>query len=154
VNGQNPCVASAGGPVEAELAIRNVLARVAQLADVGELHDYLGLFTDDAVWVMPANDRVGLAASERRGRDEIEAGVVERRAAGLQGPGAGTMHLVTTTAVDVVGPDDARATSCFLFCATGAGGPPPSVLTVGRYDDVLRRTANGWRLANRTITIE
>jgi ketosteroid isomerase-like protein len=137
----------------AELAVRNVLARVAQLADLGELDEYLDLFADDAVWAMPANDVVGLAASERRGRDEIAAGVAERRAAGLQGPGAGTMHLVSTTAVVVGSADEATATSCFQFCSTGAGGGPATLLSVGRYEDVLKRTDQGWKLARRSITL-
>ena len=55
----------------AELEIRNILARLAQLADSGDTDEYVSLLTDDIVWAMPANPAIGLAGSERRGRDEI-----------------------------------------------------------------------------------
>jgi 3-phenylpropionate/cinnamic acid dioxygenase small subunit len=135
--------------VAAELEIRNALVRLAHLADGGGADAYLDLLTDDVVWSMPANPAVGLAASERRGHDEIRRGITERTAAGLQGPGSGTMHLVTTSWVRV--DDDAHATahSNFMFLANCSTAP--EVKNVGRYDDSFRRTADGWKLARRII---
>jgi uncharacterized protein (TIGR02246 family) len=129
--------------------IRTLLARLAHLADSGDLEAYLGLFTDDAAWVIPAIPQTGVAASERRGVEEIAAGVRERREAGVQGPGSHTMHVVTTTAVDVQG-DEAVAASTWLFLADTTSAP--RVQAAGRYRDTLRRTADGWRLARREIT--
>ena len=48
---------------------------------------------------MKQGEGIGLAGSERRGRDEIAMGIKERRAAGVQGPGSGTMHIVATSTV-------------------------------------------------------
>ena len=131
--------------------IRTLLARLAQLADTGEVGDYVALFTDDAVWAMPAIPQSGLEASERRGRATIEAGVHERRASGVQGPGTNTAHLVTTIAVRYDGDDVAVADSCWQFIADTT--TTPRLQGFGRYTDTLRRTADGWRLARREITL-
>ena len=69
-----------------ELAIRNLLARTAQLADWGTLEEYETCYTADAVWSMPASPAVGLPASDVTGREAIIAGARDRRAAGIQGP--------------------------------------------------------------------
>ncbi|MEN3358154.1 MAG: hypothetical protein V7637_2136 [Mycobacteriales bacterium] len=79
--------------------IRSLLARVAQVADAGTVAAYLELFTEDAVWEMPANPAVGAPAERRAGRADIGAGVRARRAAGMQGPGTATRHVVAGTAV-------------------------------------------------------
>ena len=134
----------------AELEIRNVLARLAQLADTGDGEAYLSLLTDDIVWAMPPNPTIGLAASERHGHDEIAAGQRERTAAGLQGPGSDTLHMITTISVSLDGDEVATARSYFTFW--GSTSTAPIVKSMGRYEDTLRRTTDGWKLARRTIT--
>lgn len=136
--------------VAAELEIRNVLARLAQLADTGETDEYVSLLTDDIVWAMPPNPTIGLAASERHGHDEIAAGQRERIAAGHQGPGANTMHMISTVSIAFDSDDVATARSSFTFW--GDTTTAPVVRSAGRYVDTLRRTADGWKLARRTIT--
>src|SRR2546423_1266832 len=110
--------------VAAELEIRNVLARLAQLADAGDTEAYVALLTDDVVWAMPENPAIGLPASERHGRAGIAIGQRERMAGGHQGPGSDTMHVVTTISVDV---DKAGATataqSSFQYWGTTATAP-------------------------------
>jgi 3-phenylpropionate/cinnamic acid dioxygenase small subunit len=133
----------------AELEIRNLLARLAHYADSGETDMYLSLLTEDVTWAMPPNPAIGLPASERRGHDEIAAGQRERVAAGVQGPGSNTMHVLTTIAVEVDG-DRAIARSYFQYLTSTS--TEPTVLNVGRYSDELRRTAQGWRLSRRTVT--
>ena len=137
--------------VAAELEIRNVLARLAQLADSGDTDAYVALLTDDVVWTMPENPAIGLAASERHGRDEIATGQRERMAGGHQGPGSDTMHVVTTISVDVDSAGGtAAAQSSFQYWVRTVSDP--TVQNVGRYRDELRRTRDGWQLARRTIT--
>jgi 3-phenylpropionate/cinnamic acid dioxygenase small subunit len=133
-----------------DVQIRTVLARIAQLADSGDLDEYLSLFTEDAVWGMPDNPSVGMLANEKRGHAEIRAGAEERRASGLQGPGTNSRHVLTTIAVDVESDDRATVRSYFLFLVDTT--TTPSVRTAGQYDDVLVRTADGWKLSRRTIT--
>jgi 3-phenylpropionate/cinnamic acid dioxygenase small subunit len=134
--------------------IRSLLARLAHLADVGEVDDYLALFTPDAVWVMPVIPQSGLEASERRGVTEIAAGVRERRASGVQGPGTDTAHVVTTTAIafDGADPDTAIAESIWMFVADTASGAP-RLQGFGRYRDTVKRTGGAWRLARREIAL-
>lgn len=135
----------------AELEIRNVLALLAQLADTGDVDAYVALLADDVVWAMPANPAVGLAASERHGRDDIAAGQRERIAGGLQGPGSATMHVVTTVSISLSA-DGSSAAARSVFQYWGDTTTAPAIRNVGRYVDELRRTDAGWKLARRTIT--
>jgi 3-phenylpropionate/cinnamic acid dioxygenase small subunit len=135
----------------ADAEIRTALARIAQLADTGDLDDYLAMFTEDAVWAMPDNPAVGMVANEKRGHEEILTGARERRASGLQGPGTESRHVLTTIAIDVQSDDRATARSYFLFFGTTS--TTPTLRTMGQYDDVLVKGERGWQLAHRTITV-
>ena len=135
----------------ADAEIRTVLARIAQLADTGDLEEYLTLFTEDAVWGMPDNPAVGMTANEKKGHAEILAGAQERRASGLQGPGTESRHVLTTIAIDVESEDRATARSYFMFFASTS--TTPTLRTMGQYDDVLVKGERGWQLARRRITV-
>jgi 3-phenylpropionate/cinnamic acid dioxygenase small subunit len=124
-----------------EAAISTLIARIAQLADDGELGDYVGCFTPDARWDMPG--------APRRGHAQILAGGQERRATGATGPGSSTRHLVTTIALTVDG-EIAQASSYWQFYAMTAASP--ELQAMGRYDDTFVRTDAGWRLDHRVIT--
>lgn len=124
-----------------ELEIRNVIHRLAQLADEGSLEDYAALFTDDAVWG-------GGAFGVRKGKADIVAGGRERRAAGVAGPGTHKRHVITTTAVQVQG-DRAQSRSYMLFYVDCDKEPKVAVATA--YQDEFRRTPTGWKLAHRSI---
>jgi 3-phenylpropionate/cinnamic acid dioxygenase small subunit len=131
-------------------AIANLVAALAHHADGGEVSDYVALFTEDAVWEMPANPATGLAASVRTGRAEIEAGVHERRAAGVQGPGSRTMHVISTIRIDIV---EDRATAHLYWQFYGDTTNGGVLRSMGRYDDEYAKTAGGWKLARRVVTI-
>jgi 3-phenylpropionate/cinnamic acid dioxygenase small subunit len=132
--------------------IRSLLARLAQLADTGAVDDYLALFTHDAMWVMPAIPHSGLQPCVRSGVDEIAAGVRERRAAGVQGPGTNTAHVVTTTAVAFEDDGVAVAESIWMFIGD-TGSAAPRLQGFGRYTDKVVKTPEGWRLARREIVL-
>jgi 3-phenylpropionate/cinnamic acid dioxygenase small subunit len=134
-----------------ELAIRDLLARVAQTCDFGTLDDYLGLFTEDATLDMPDNPQVGVLASRREGRPALAVGVRERRALGVQGPGTATIHVVTTVTVERTGADTASASSYWMYYARCDG--TPELRSIGHYADDVRRTDDGWRIARRRITV-
>jgi 3-phenylpropionate/cinnamic acid dioxygenase small subunit len=133
--------------------IRNLLSRLAHLADDGDLPDYLEAFTVDAVWEMPANPVIGMAANVRTGHDDILAGAVERRASGLQGPGTSTRHVVHTTAVEFDADDADRATSVAYWQFYADTATSPRLVSMGRYDTVLRRDHARWRVQRRKITV-
>jgi len=125
-----------------ELAVRNVVARVALCADGPDVDAYDDLFTPDAVWDMPC--------APRRGHAEIRAGSEERRAAGQIGPGSNTRHVVGTVAVTVDG-DRAVADSYWQFFVDTAS--TPRLQLMGTYYDELVRVGPDWKLAKRQITI-
>ena len=127
---------------EDELAVRNVVARVALYADGPDVDAYVNLFTPDAAWEMPG--------APRRGHAEIRAGSEERRAAGQIGPGSNTRHVVSTVAVTVDG-DKAVADSYWQFYVDTASAPRLQLM--GTYHDELVRVGAGWKLARRQITI-
>ena len=125
-----------------ELAVRNVVARVALYADGPDVDAYVNLFTPDAAWEMPG--------APRRGHAEIRAGSEERRAAGQIGPGSNTRHVVSTVAVTVDG-DKAVADSYWQFFVDTASAPRLQMM--GSYHDELVRVGKEWKLARRQITI-
>jgi uncharacterized protein (TIGR02246 family) len=128
-----------------ELEIRDMVARVAHLTDTAEeLDEYMALYTEDATW----GPQPG-AFDSTTGHAAIEAGVRERRAAGIQGPGTNTQHVVNTTSVRFDGPDTAKVRAYWQYY--GDVATAPKLLRVGTYDLVVVRTADGWKFHERRI---
>lgn len=126
-----------------ELQIRNLIARVAQLADHGDAEEYAGLFTEDAAWEFPGGPR--------HGRADILAGARDRRRQRVTGPGSATRHIIATVAVRVVDAATATADSYFQFWRDTATAP--TLFNMGHYHDELRREDGAWRIARRKITL-
>ncbi len=126
-----------------ELQIRNLIARIALLADQGELDEYVDQFTEDAVWDFPSGPR--------HGRADILAGAVQRRADKVTGPGSNTRHVITTVSVQVPGGDAATSDSYFLFYQNTTTAP--TLFNMGHYRDTFAREGDVWRLARRDITL-
>jgi hypothetical protein len=117
-----------------ELEIRNLVARLAHMADMGDLEkEYLPLFTEDAEWQFPGSADSNAEPAVVAGHDAILADRIKRRTSGFQGPGTNTRHVNTM----FVGESN-----------TGA----PQIRGIGHYHDIFRRTPDGWKLARRTIT--
>jgi ketosteroid isomerase-like protein len=125
-----------------EADIRNVIARLAHLADDGDLNEYVLLFTDDGTWERPGE--------KIRGRQDLLAGARQRRESGIQGPGTNTHHVNTTLWVQLDGADEASAQSYYLMVGD-TDTAAPAIRSIGRYLDTFRRTAEGWKLASRKI---
>lgn len=131
-----------------ELEIRNLIARLAQCADRGDLEECGSLYTEDANWEL-RGQQGGPTIAPRRGRDDIITGSRERRASGAQGPGTHTRHIVATTAVSVNG-DTATATSYLTFYKNTHKRPEIVMMTF--YSDEFKRTPEGWKLSKRIMT--
>lgn len=128
-----------------DIAVRNLIAKLAQLADMAEaddLDEYGALFTEDASWVMPGN--------HRRGRADIVEGARERRRNGSQGPGTSSRHVLTTQAIRFEDRDTAVSDAYFLF--VGDTTTTPTIRMVGHYHDLVRREGDTWKVARRQIT--
>lgn len=124
-----------------ELAIRNLIAKLAHLADDGDLDDYIQCFTNDARW--------GGAGQEwRTGHSEILAGAKERRAGGIVGPGSGSRHVVTTSWLDI---DGEQATARTVFHFYMGLDSEPKLVAMGVYQDVFKRDEQQWRLSERCM---
>ena len=135
-----------------EAAIRNLIGRVALLADTTpDLDLYLALFTEDAVWDFPGDAAQQLSASRTQGHAAILADRQQRRSTGFQGPGTHTRHLVTVLAVHVDGSDAATADSYWMYL--NHTDTAPALQSMGQYRDSLVRTAEGWKLAHRQIIL-
>jgi uncharacterized protein (TIGR02246 family) len=128
--------------VAIELELRNLISRIAILADQGDLDEYANQFTEDAVWALPS--------APRHGRSDIRAGAQMRRAEGLTGPGSASRHVITNISVNIDGPDSARADSYFMFFQNTTA--LPTILNMGSYRDRFVRQGGTWRLARREIT--
>ena len=126
-----------------ELAIRNLIARMAHVVDRGEVEDYAPMLAPDARWIMPVGDPA-------IGPDAIMDGVRARRAGGSAGPGSGTRHTITTTWVEVDG-DSAQSWSYWIYISTGAD---PKILMNGLYTDTFRRDGDGWVFAQRISSLD
>lgn len=134
-----------------ELAIRNVLGKMAQLADSEEgLTAYRQLFAEDGSWtLLPSPGAENQEAVTHIGRAAIVERALLRRSAGGQGPGSKVMHDVTTVVVEFESDDVAHSTAYFkLFGNTDEN---PRVLGMGRYVDRFVRSAAGWQIASRII---
>ncbi len=133
-----------------ELEIRNLIARLAQLADNDgdDLREYLSHITEDGVW--ESNTTGGPTSNMvTTGHAAILAGAIQRRRDGVQGPHTATLHTVSTTTVKVDG-DQALAKSYFTYLRDTSSGA--KVGHAGSYNDEFRRTPQGWKLARRVLT--
>ena len=129
--------------VRAELEIRNLIARVAQVADHGPLDEYGPLFTHDGAWEFPGGPRYG--------RADILEGARQRRRDGVTGPGSRTRHLIST--VSVVVEDGGRATADSYWQFWRETDSAPTLFNMGHYHDSLRHEDGAWRVARREITL-
>jgi uncharacterized protein (TIGR02246 family) len=127
-----------------ELAVRNLIARLAHAADSGTLETYASMIAEDARWVMPGAQPVD-------GKPAILEAAIARRATGTTGPGSHTQHLITTVAVTVDG-DTAHGVSYWQFF--GDTTSTPALRLLGVYRDTFRRTADGWVFAERISSRE
>jgi hypothetical protein len=137
-----------------EFEIRNLVARIAYLADFGDdLTEYLTLWTEDGVYDVrepkAAAPDAKKVARKVAGRRALEENRIALRASGFQGPETDLWHLNTTLGVKINEDDTAEADSYWVL-AVGRGDPKIHML--GHYHDTFKRTDEGWKLAYRLVT--
>ena len=137
-----------------ELEIRNVIASLALLSDMGDIEEWGMLFAEDADYTIGGQPfEKGRAAIVESGR--------QRRARGTHGPGSSNRHLSASVVVRSTGPDTAEAVS---YLAMYKDLPPegiledgreivnsPELLVLGTYRDRFHRTRDGWKVAHRDL---
>ncbi|MEW2459313.1 MULTISPECIES: nuclear transport factor 2 family protein [Microbacterium] len=129
--------------------IAMLLARIAHLADAGDPAEYVRCFTPDAVWDLTDATDLPMDVQTISGRAALLAGVHERRAAGIQGPGTHTRHDVSSIAVEVDG-DRARSRAYFRYYRGTDGAPV--LAAMGVYADEFVRDGDRWLLRRRVIS--
>ncbi|UUE20189.1 nuclear transport factor 2 family protein [Microbacterium sp. J1-1] len=129
--------------------IAMLLARIAHLADAGDPEEHIACFTPDAIWDLTDATDLPMDVQTIRGRDALLAGVHDRRASGIQGPGTHTRHDISSIAVEI-DEDRASARSYFRYYRRTDGAP--TLAAMGVYADTFVRTAAGWRLHHRVIS--
>jgi SnoaL-like domain len=136
-----------------ELKIRNVIAQLALLSDMGDIEEWGALFAEDA-------DYTTGSGNAWHGRADIVASGQERREKGTHGPGSGNRHLSASVFVRQTGPDSAEAESYLEMyrdvelAETGSDGQPtksPTLMVFGYYRDRFVRTSDGWKVAHRDL---
>lgn len=126
--------------VSETLAVTELLNRFVWTADVGELEDFTGYFTEDAEWDM--------GETVWEGREDIVAGLGSMREAGYSGPQVGTRHFVHDIDLVEITAESARARSVYMLISPGE---TPAILSIGTYEDDLVRVDRGWKLRRRVV---
>jgi uncharacterized protein (TIGR02246 family) len=120
-------------------SIRDLVALYNANGDAGRIDSMMALFTEDAVLVEPSGRHEGRDAVRRF----FESVVSDRG----ESPSL-VRHFTATHQIDVDGPDEARG-RCYYQVLTDAG-----LDHWGRYVDCYRRTDEGWRIHERTVSLD
>ena len=123
-----------------DLAIRNLIAHVARFADIGTVDQYLEAFTEDIVFEIRGRP-------PSSGLEELRERTVGQRNVGVVGPSSNCMHLLGASAIDIDG-DQATAYTSWAVCSTTGA---LAISLVGRYEDELVRTEEGWKIRRRRL---
>jgi hypothetical protein len=142
-----------------ELEIRNVIASLALVSDLGDIEEWGMLFTEDADYTIGGRPfEKGRAAIVESGR--------QRRMRGTHGPGSNNRHLSASVLVRSTGPDTAEAVSYLAMYKDlpreADGYEPenlgndgevksPELLVLGTYRDRFHRTSDGWKVTHRDL---
>jgi hypothetical protein len=109
-------------------------------ADLGQMQAWSELFAEDAELVVRGVAQVGRAA-------------IHQSVSGSRGA-VQSIHSITNLRLEVVGASEARGEVYITAYRAPKTDGAASMVTiapsvVGRYDDVYRKTAEGWRFARR-----
>ncbi|WP_340539308.1 3-phenylpropionate/cinnamic acid dioxygenase subunit beta [Nocardioides sp. GXZ039] len=140
--------------------VTEFLYREALALDERRFRDWLAMLTEDIRYEVPVRvTREGLADWELSPTSRIfddDAATLEVRVRRLETdfawaeqPPSRTRHYVTNVVVDPteVAEEFLASSNCFIYRSRG-DSPNPSFYSLAR-KDVVRRTADGWRLAKR-----
>jgi 3-phenylpropionate/cinnamic acid dioxygenase small subunit len=120
-------------------AIRELLARYCFLLDGYRLREFAALFTSDGEWISRNGNATGPEAIER-----LLNGMVPEPA-----PGKRRKHFTTNIIIELTD-DSATVISNFLVVRDSDAGP--TVAVAGTYDDIVVRTAEGWKFKSRRLS--
>jgi 3-phenylpropionate/cinnamic acid dioxygenase small subunit len=140
--------------------------REAWLLDERKFKEWLDLFTDDILYFMPRRKNVlrreqnrelaplgDLAILEEDRRYlEMRVARLETGMAWAEDPPSRTRHLIGNLEARALGNGDIEARTAFLVYRSHL--ETDHQLLSGCRDDVLRRVADAWKIARRTIVLD
>lgn len=126
--------------VEDREAIRELLAEYCFRLDECRFEEFGALFAEDAEW--------GPKRLPRKARGPAAIAALARSIVPAPGEGPRRRHLTTNIVVALEG-DAARVKSNFVMVRESDAGPLLAI--AGTYEDVVVRTAAGWRFRSREI---
>ena len=115
-----------------ESAIRRLLADYCHLLDDGRFEEWIALFDEDVVFVVMGN--------RLRGRDDVRSFIEPTQQEDDRG-----RHMLSEPVIEVDG-DTARVATDYVFVSR-----TNTILSTGRYLDVMRRAPDRWCFASREI---
>ena len=115
-----------------ESAIRRLLADYCHLLDDGRVEEWIALFDEDVVFVVMGN--------RLRGRDDVRSFIEPTQQEDDRG-----RHMLSEPVIEVDG-DTARVATDYVFVSR-----TNTILSTGRYLDVMRRAPDRWCFASREI---
>jgi 3-phenylpropionate/cinnamic acid dioxygenase small subunit len=130
--------------------IHDLLARFAHCLDAGEFDRLEGMFAEDATFAVEPDPGIVPACID--GSSAIRAAFEARRAS--YADQAQRRHVVSTIVVDEISADRAHARSFLTIISTPSEGGAIELRGSGVYDDVFARSEQGWRFAERRLTLD
>ena len=133
------------------VALGDLVARYAAYADGRELDELAGLFTDDAVLLLPEPPRALEPVRSCRGRAEIKDALSALSAFPL------TFHELAGAVHDPGGASGlatGRVAGVAHHLSERSPGTVTDLVWHVRYSDVYRRGRAGWRFARREVAVE
>ena len=115
-----------------ESAIRRLLADYCHLLDDGRFDEWITLFDEDVVFVVMGN--------RLRGRDDVRSFIEPTQQEDDRG-----RHMLSEPVIEVDG-DTALVATDYVFVSR-----TNTILSTGRYLDVMRRAPDRWCFASREI---
>jgi len=151
-------------PIETELDIQRFLAWEAKLLDENRLDEWLELLADDIRYFMPVRETVPLGPErpsspatfalfdDDKSSIRLRTRRILSNVAPTESPPPITQRLITNILTEpTASAGEYRVSSNFIVHIERRGRHVS--MFVGKRDDLLRRTEQGWQIATRRVTL-
>lgn len=128
-----------GSRTEDWIAVRELTARYNRALDDGRPEDWADTFLESGGLYLAATDRGWV------GRSELMAFASSKP--------WGSMHVTSDADVDIDG-DTAQQVCSLVMFRRSPERTAPTLIATGRYNDLLRRTPQGWRFESRVVWLD
>jgi ketosteroid isomerase-like protein len=133
---------------EDRFAILEVIAQYSYTYDARDADGFASLFTDDAVWELYLSDQAE-PDIELKSQEEIREWAANRLK-GREGK-INSRHHQSSTVFRNCSADYAETRTMILVTHHELGDPHPIPTITGEYQDIWKKTTNGWKFAKRVL---